>query len=83
MKKFGKRLRYVFPRRSGALTGRFDENLETPRKTGRVGSYGNIIVTTCLSLETEIEYLVLKKQSPQNIDFHFLITSCNVWEMAV
>ena len=82
MKKFGKKPRYVFPRRSGALTGRLDVNLETPRKTGRVGSYGNI-VTTCLSLETEIEYLVLKKQSPQKIDFHFQITSCNVWEMAV
>ena len=82
MKKFGKKARYVFPRRSGALTGRFDENLETPRKTGRVGSYGNI-VTACLSLETEVEYLVLKKQSPQNIHFHFLITSCNVWEMGV
>ena len=24
-----------------------------------------------------------EKQSPQNIHFHFLITSCNVWEMAV
>ena len=58
------------------------KNLETSGKTGRVGRYGNIVITY-FSLETEAEYVVLKKQSPQNIHSHFLITSCNVWEMAI
>ena len=54
------------------------KNLGIPGKTGRVGRYGNIVITY-ISLEIEAEYLVLKKQSPQNIHSHFLITSCNGW----